>query len=136
MPVQMGYDPEEHEITHEPYNPLCDACVRGRASSIPIRIHGKKGTRFPPKERKVPQVDFDFCYLTEQEDFNVSTMLTGVVRWKPDDDKEMPTAFAIPCPSKRATPWLVKQILNELEWTYCVQKGDMKLRIEKGQTVL
>ena len=54
--------------------------------------------------------------LTEPEDYNVSMMLVGVARWKPDDEAEVPNAFAIPCPSKRATPWLVKQVLNELQW--------------------
>ena len=112
MPVQAGYDKEIHEITHEPYNPLCDACVRGRAPAKPARDHGKKETKYPPKERKIPQIDFDFCHLTEPNDYNVSLMLVGVARWKPDQDKEIPNAFAIPCPSKRASPWLIKQVLN------------------------
>ena len=60
MPIQAGYDKETHDITHEPYNPLCDACVRGRASANPVRNHGRRETKFPPKERKAPQIDFDF----------------------------------------------------------------------------
>ena len=122
MPVQADYDKETHDITHEPFIPLCDACVRARTPAKPVRDHKKNEIKYPPKERKVPQNDFDFCMLTEPNDYNVSMMLVGVVRWKPDDDNEIPYTFAIPCPSKRASPWLIKQILNELEWIDGIQK--------------
>ena len=84
----------------------------------------------------MPQIDFGVCMWTEPNDINGPRRLVGVARWKPDEGEEIPGAFAIPCPSKRAVPWLIKQILNELQWIDGIQKGELKLRIEKGQTVL
>ena len=102
------------------------------ASETRERPHEEQGKTASQGEKTYHRSIFDFCMLTEPSDFNVSMMLVGVSRWTPDKDGEVPSAFAIPCPSKRAPPWLIKQGLNELQWIDAVQKGELKLRVENG----
>ena len=52
---------EEHDLTHIPYRPWCDACVRGRAKD-------KRSLRLTQAYAHscVPRVRLDYCYLTEK----------------------------------------------------------------------
>ena len=49
-----------HELTHIPYRPWCNACVRGRAKDkMSLRVCGAYAGS------TVPRVRLDYCYLTE-----------------------------------------------------------------------
>ena len=51
---------EEHELTHLPYRPWCDACVRGRAKDkMSLRLTEAYS------HSCVPRVRMDYCYFTE-----------------------------------------------------------------------
>ena len=50
---------EEHDLTHLPYRPWCDACVRGRAKDkMSLRLTEAYS------HSCVPRVRMDYCYLT------------------------------------------------------------------------
>ena len=54
-------DREEHDLTHLPYRPWCDACVRGRAKDkMSLRLTEAYS------HSCVPRVRMDYCYLTEK----------------------------------------------------------------------
>ena len=51
---------EEHDLSHIPFRPWCDACVRGRAKDkLSLRLCGVYS------ENLVPRVRMDYAKLTE-----------------------------------------------------------------------
>ena len=54
---------DEHALTHLPFRPWCDACIKGRAKD-------KMSLRFSEVYAGggVPRVRMDYCYITEKTD--------------------------------------------------------------------
>eukprot|EP00969_Alexandrium_andersonii_P275276 12165586-Alexandrium_andersonii.AAC.1 len=53
-----------HELTHMPFQPWCEECVRNRASQPPHHRANSSAARPVPTESR-PVVQADYAYFTE-----------------------------------------------------------------------
>ena len=93
-------DREEHDLTHLPYRPWCDACVRGRAKDkMSLRLTEAYS------HSCVPRVRMDYCYLTEK----TADEATG----EADQD---------PGAGDSATVLVVQESVCRSVWAYAVER--------------
>ena len=85
---------ELHELTHLPYAPWCESCVRGRGKDVPHRRSE------PPERRLLPMVCLDwFVATSSDEEGRKSEGTTDVLLMT---DAETGYVAAIPAKSKGA----------------------------------
>ena len=64
---------EDHNLTHFPYRSWCRHCVRGRGKEAShVKAQNEPG--------EVPEADFDWCFLGEEEAFKNLAVLVGRMR--------------------------------------------------------
>jgi hypothetical protein len=97
-----AFEVEEHNRTHLPYRSWCQHCVRGWGQS---RDHRKLNSA---KERIIPQVVMDYCFLGAEGDESTAPLL--VVK-----DTSTRRIITIPVPSKGvSSDFPVRQLHNSL----------------------
>ena len=86
----------EHELSHLPFRPWCDACVKGRAKDkMSLRLtdsYSRSG---------VPRVQMDYCFPTERHD---------------DDTEEGESA------GESATVLVMQESVCRSVWAYVVER--------------
>ena len=99
---------EEHELTHLPYRPWCDACVRGRAKDkMSLRLTEAYS------HSCVPRVRMDYCYLTE----------------KIEEEEVADAVDQDPSAGDSATVLVVQESVCRSAWAYAVERNGCGRRL-------
>lgn len=109
---------DEHDLTHIPYRPWCNACVRAKAKNkMSLRVRGVYS------ENLVPRVRLDYCHLTEhaeraegghgeEETPKAESSVTALVM----QESTCRSVWAYAVEHKRAADdWIVEQICEDLD---------------------
>ena len=116
QPTQAMID--EHDLTHSPFRPWCEACVRGRAADAPSR---KVKGGFA--EHVLPRVRMDYCFLTEEveekegehgEERTAKSGASITVAVMQESLTRSVWAYAVSHKGSRED-WLVDQVIDDLE---------------------
>lgn len=109
---------DEHDLTHIPYRPWCNACVRAKAKNkMSLKIRGVYS------ENLVPRVRLDYCHLTEhaervegehgeEETTKAESSVTALVMQESTCRSVWAYAFEH---KGAADDWIVEQICEDLD---------------------